>query len=700
MNSRIDALDGTSPTALLLGPPSSPTVELLSALDEAQLAAFEHRGLGSPAAGWPYRDREGSLVGHVLRFQTAAGKTYRFASLNGDGSLTWTGRPKNIPLFRLAELLQDPSQGILVVEGEKTVIAAAEKFPAMAVTTSVGGSNGADKSDWSPVKDRDVWIWPDNDDAGRRYSADVARACRISGAKSIKIVNVPSTYPEGWDLADELPDGVTVHGLQQLQQAATEALSANGPLPLRRPVEESAPFPIHALGPILGPAAEAIHDVTQTPPAVAAQSVLGAASLCVQSFADVTPIVGGQSPTTLFLVTIAASGEGKSSSDSIAMRPIRNWEIEHERMGRLDDTRYQAMLAQWEADFNDALDGTGKGSKEQRAGSECDLEALRAKPVPPVKPYLLCSEPTIEGAFKLLTSNPGSAGLFSDEGGSFLGGFAMNKDNRTKTAAHLSGLWSSGSFMRTRAGEPLQTVRGVRFALHLMLQPSIADMLLGDPLLKSQGLMARMLISAPPSVAGTRMYRAPKAASPGAIETYERAMKELLSRIDLPAIGEPARLQFKNLTMSPQAKEIAIKFHDANEAQRAPGGAFDDILEFSARCTENAARIAAIIELVGNPDAMEVSGQSMQRSVELMEYYRAEALRLSGVMSVHPDIVLAERVRSAIENLGGTASLRDIYTHGHNRIRAKDLVVRGLSVLKDHGQVIELPGGGHWQIVK
>ena len=60
----------------------------------------------------------------------------------------------------------------------------------------------AAKADWTPLHGRTVTIWPDNDAAGRQYAADVAGL--VPGAK---VVPVPATWPDGWDLADELPEG-------------------------------------------------------------------------------------------------------------------------------------------------------------------------------------------------------------------------------------------------------------------------------------------------------------------------------------------------------------------------------------------------------------------------------------------------------------------------------------------------------------
>ncbi|MBF0819946.1 DUF3987 domain-containing protein, partial [Streptococcus acidominimus] len=58
-------------------------------------------------------------------------------------------------------------------------------------------------------------------------------------------------------------------------------------LPLFPPLPPAAPYPLDALGPILGEAASAIARKVQAPAAIAAQSVLAAASLAVQAHADV-----------------------------------------------------------------------------------------------------------------------------------------------------------------------------------------------------------------------------------------------------------------------------------------------------------------------------------------------------------------------------------------------------------------------------
>ena len=87
-----------------------------------------------------------------------------------------------------------------------------------------------------------------------------------------------------------------------------------GPRPLRRELSPADPFPIDALGQVLGAAADAIIDKVKCPDALAGCSVLAAASLAVQAHVDVGLARHGprRDPLSLFLMTVAASGDRKS----------------------------------------------------------------------------------------------------------------------------------------------------------------------------------------------------------------------------------------------------------------------------------------------------------------------------------------------------------------------------------------------------
>ena len=112
-----------------------------------------------------------------------------------------------------------------------------------------------------------------------------------------------------------------------------------------RELPPADPFPIDALGGVLAPAARAIHDRVQAPQAICGQSVLAAATLTVQGHADVELPTGQKRPLTNFYLTIAATGERKTSVDAEALGPVRKREAAlHEGY---DAKRHEYQIRGW-----------------------------------------------------------------------------------------------------------------------------------------------------------------------------------------------------------------------------------------------------------------------------------------------------------------------------------------------------------------
>jgi hypothetical protein len=104
----------------------------------------------------------------------------------------------------LRELLESsPEDPVVVTEGEKCAEAAARC--GLVAVTSIGGSHGQQKTDWSPLRGRKVIILPDNDLAGKKHTDKVLALCRQAGAASVKILRLADFiegFPEGGDIAD------------------------------------------------------------------------------------------------------------------------------------------------------------------------------------------------------------------------------------------------------------------------------------------------------------------------------------------------------------------------------------------------------------------------------------------------------------------------------------------------------------------
>jgi uncharacterized protein (DUF927 family) len=180
---------------------------------------FRHFRLGLPAAHWTYHDREGRILGHVARFETADGKEVLPLTCcqipGGKQAWRWKSFPVPRPLYCLDRLvLAKPDAPVLIVEGEKTADAAQRLFPGAVVMTWPGGGKAVGKADFSPLAGRSrVNICPDADKPGFEAALAVAARAMQAGVVEVFIMPPPPGVPEGWDLADPLPDGATVEKL-------------------------------------------------------------------------------------------------------------------------------------------------------------------------------------------------------------------------------------------------------------------------------------------------------------------------------------------------------------------------------------------------------------------------------------------------------------------------------------------------------
>ena len=175
--------------------------------------AYRHPKLGKPSRLWPYRYANGELVGYVARWDVPGGGKEIRPLVYEDGRWCLKGIPIPRPIYNLRVLYERPDAPVLVVEGEKTSDAAGKLFSSYVPTTSMGGANAARLSDWTPLKGREVVVWPDNDPDGRRYAREVAALVLTAGASSTRIVRLPEGMPPHWDLADPVPDGADVDRL-------------------------------------------------------------------------------------------------------------------------------------------------------------------------------------------------------------------------------------------------------------------------------------------------------------------------------------------------------------------------------------------------------------------------------------------------------------------------------------------------------
>ena len=493
----------------------------------------------------------------------------------------------------------------------------------------------------------------------------------------------------------------------QMQVAASSTFPTPQPIarPMPEPLSRDLPpplaYPIDALGSVLGPAARAIIDMVQCPDAIAGQSVLAAASLAVQAHADVVNPANGQAhPIGLFLVTVAESGERKSAADREALWLVREREKALRIRRDVDLPVYQNRKQAWDM----ARQKIGR-SKEQVITVEIISQALAnlgPEPQSPLEPMLTCPEPTFEGLCRLYGAGEPSLGLFSDEGGAFIGGHGMAAEKRLGTAAGLSGLWDGEPIRRVRVADGATVMPGRRLSAHLMMQPDVSARLLSDPELKDQGLLSRLCVSAPASTAGSRFQREPSPASWQALQHYREHMGRILAHPPLMAQGKRNELTPRRLDMSPDAATLWRQYADHVEQHVAKGGAYEPIKGFANKLPEHAARIATVLALVEHsPSLASLPREALERGIALADHYASEALRLFDGAVKSPDIKLAEKLLTWVHSKDmHTVELQMIYQYGPSQLRDKASAFKTAKLLESHGHLLWLKDATKpsWQV--
>ena len=285
-------------------------------------------------------------------------------------------------------------------------------------------------------------------------------------------------------------------------------------------------------------------------------------------------------------------------------------------------------------------------------------------------------------------------GIFAAEGGQFIGGHGMSDEARLRTAAGLSAAWDGEPIRRVRAGD-VTILPGRRVSMHLMAQPAVADLWLRDPLIADQGLLSRLLISAPDSAMGTRMWHETSAESDRAMARYGTRLPAILEAPLPLAPGRPNELRPRRLALSHEARRVWIRFADHVEGMLAPDRELRPISGLANKLPEHAARLAGVLTLARNIDAGEIAAAEMAAGVELAQHYAAEALRLDGGSRISTELRTAQRVLDWLLREWGepVISLPDLYQRGPGVIRDAAAARKVVGILEDHGWLVRIAEG-------
>lgn len=172
-----------------------------------ELPKMLHPSYGMPSASYCYKQPNGEPAFFEARYDKIDGKEivpWSWDATNG----RWVakGFPEPRPIYGLDELYERPESPVMIVEGPKCAEAARTLAGGVYVpVTWTGGANGVSKSDWQPLFNRKVLIWPDADEPGIKAAKQLSDIL-LPIAEEIKVLDVKD-MPTAWDVADAHAEG-------------------------------------------------------------------------------------------------------------------------------------------------------------------------------------------------------------------------------------------------------------------------------------------------------------------------------------------------------------------------------------------------------------------------------------------------------------------------------------------------------------
>ena len=486
--------------------------------------------------------------------------------------------------------------------------------------------------------------------------------------------------------AQSLFDSAGLKEIKNLTDAPQEWLK---PLPLLTKIDPE-PYPLDALPGSVRLAIGEVCDFTKAPIPLAVSSALAAMSLAIQAHADVKRADKLHGPSGLFLLTIADSGERKSTCDGFFIQSIREYEAKQADDAKPLIKEYMAEMESWEAKrggIKEKIRSLAKGGKSTQEQDAKLHDLMHERPEPPRVPRLIYGDFTPEELKWSLAKNWPSGGVISSEAGLVFGSHGMGKDSVMRNLAILNQLWDGADIVTDRRTSESFTVSGARLTIGLQVQEATLRSFFGRSgvLARGTGFLARFLVAWPESTQGYRPFTEAPDNWP-ALEKFNQRITSILE-LDVP-IGEDGSLTPLILPLAPDTKTAWVAFHDAIEAELRSGGELYDVRDVASKTADNAVRIATLFQLFEHGISSAISQSAFEGASRIAAWHLHEARRFYGELAIPEDQAnaqslekwLLEYCRSHQTNVIKRREIQRNVIPGH--LRQKEALDDALAVLR------------------
>ena len=361
----------------------------------------------------------------------------------------------------------------------------------------------------------------------------------------------------------------------------------------------------------------------QLPDGLGDMAMIGGMAIACQGLVDVKLPNGQVRPTSLFLLSVAESGDRKTTVDNIVLAPL----YEHDFQAALNFKRrleeYQVELDEWVDDLKEIRGRKHKAKTYGDSLEEIQKELMthrRAKPKSPKHTRFMVQDITPRALMERLEGDGVSTMICTDEGEVIFRSQTMSSLGRANK------LWDGTKWMPLdRADMESVLVSNPRLTLHIMTQPKVlADyQARHGEIARGSGHWARYLVGYPYSIQGYREV------FPGEMQWehlpwFHGRMRELLYQYR--AIAEMGNIEHQVLEFTDDAKMRWFNLQWETEYSLRPGFYLGDIRDYGAKLGEIVGRLSAVIHHF-NGEQGAITLDTLERAVSILAWH-VEAFRV------------------------------------------------------------------------
>lgn len=455
-------------------------------------------------------------------------------------------------------------------------------------------------------------------------------------------------------------------------------------------------FPLNALPPLLRNTLLEVEQKIQSPIGLIASSMLSSMAIACQGAFNIRTPIGSVVPSSIFIITVAESGERKSTTDKYFTQPLRDFEEKRRKHHSEKLLSFKNQKRIWSINHQELEKSLRKrirdgeiDTKDLSDQLECMLEN---QPIAPLQMRLLYSDATSEALLENLARLWPSGAIHSSEASTVMSGRTLHK------LGPINELWDGDSYIPVdRKRSDSFELKNARLTISLMIQPQPFMEFLSKK--KGHaidiGLTSRFMITMPTSTQGYRKVEKQAEAfesnSDSAFNSFKHILEYWLQKSEEQTLDGVPHQEF---TFNEDAGDEYLDILFQIENAIAPGGEFHQHSAIASKLGNNLARIAGLIQAFDDKDSA-ITIQSLSTASQILYWYTNQHVKFIKIFKnelTDEDMgdMLLEWLKNNSTRCGGPQFLISLlYKDAPNSIRGKKNLHRAIDNLSQRDLLID-----------